>query len=71
MDNHMTTTVILQIASPILGVVGSWFFAKAVIRQSSSQMANMASTYWDTNPEMSRSLASQKADYIIILSASY
>jgi len=60
----MTTVVYLQIVSSVLGVLGSLFFAKAVISQSSKQLANLASMCADCNPEMVKALAEQKSDYI-------
>jgi hypothetical protein len=54
----------MQIIAAALGVIGSVFFAIGIVRQSPATMAQLAASYFDSNPYMVPALAAQKADYV-------
>ncbi len=54
----------LQLISACIGIIGSIFFAQGIMRQSISSMADVSSSYWDSNPHMVITMAAQKADYL-------
>lgn len=60
----MTATNLIQIIAAALGVIGSLFFAIGILRQSPVAMAQLAATYWNSNPDAVPALAAQKAAYV-------
>ncbi|MGB7310920.1 MAG: hypothetical protein WBC67_17810 [Candidatus Acidiferrales bacterium] len=60
----MALTTLIQIIAAALGVIGSLFFTIGIVRQSPAAMAQLAGTYWNSNPYMVPALAAQKADYV-------
>jgi hypothetical protein len=60
----MAISVLIQLIAACLGVIGSLFFAIGVMRQSTAAMADIASTYFDSNLYLVANTAAQKADYL-------
>ncbi|HUD43406.1 MAG TPA: hypothetical protein VMR06_15540 [Dokdonella sp.] len=52
-----------QLFSACLGIVGSVFFAKGILKQSVEAMGRLSGTYWNWNPNLPPALATQKAEY--------
>jgi len=60
----MVLGALIQLLASCVGIVGSFFFAIGVVRQTTEAMARLSHTYWDANPHLPAVLAAQKADYI-------
>ena len=60
----MPVSSLLLLAASCIGIIGSLFFAIGVVRQNAEVMAQMAGTYWMSNPHQVAALAAQRADYI-------
>lgn len=61
----MTTTTMLNIVSSSVGFCAAIFFCIGNALNSSNQIITQASTYWDFNVSLARSLAAQRAQYVI------
>ena len=60
----MEVATVLHLLTAATSLIGVFFSLRSAIEMSSTDIAQIASTRWDYNPAIVRSLASQKTDAV-------